>query len=82
MRSVASSAASESLSMRSARASGCRRQAAIASAPPGQDAGLRPAEQLVAGEADEVAAVAQRSRGERLAGQLGAASSSAPEPTS
>ena len=81
MRSVASSAASESLSMRSARASGCRRQAAIASALPARMPGLRAAEQLVAGEADEIAAVAQRLARERLAGQLGRLEQR-PEPTS
>ena len=57
--------------MRSARASGWRRQAAIASALPARIPACGPAEQLVAGEADEVAAVAQRLARERLAGQLG-----------
>ena len=55
-RSVASSAASESLSIRTARASGCARMRSIAVAVPDDDPGLRTAEQLVAGEADDVGA--------------------------
>ena len=47
-------------------AAGCDRIGAA-----GQDAGLRTAEQLVAREADEIAAVAQGVARERLAGQLG-----------
>ena len=58
----ASSAASCSLSRRIARASGWRRQRSTASRAPGEDAGLRPAEQLVAGAADDLRAGRDRGR--------------------
>ena len=50
----------------------------------GDDAGLRPAQQLVAGEGDEVGALAPAtpSRSARAAGRSGARSTSAPEPRS
>ena len=57
--------------MRSARASGCRRQAAIASALPARMPACGPPSSLSPREADEVAAVAQRLARSRLAGQLG-----------
>ncbi len=51
-----SRAASVSLSARSARCSGWRRSLSTSSAWPTHDACLRPAEQLVPGEADEAGA--------------------------
>ena len=65
--SVASSAASDSLSSRTARSSGWRRRRSTAAGRAGDQAGLRPAEQLVAAAGDEVGA-----GGERLGhGRLG-----------
>ena len=57
---MASSAASESLSRRSARASGCRAAGRDGVGAPDQDPGLRPAEQLVAREAHQVRAAPRR----------------------
>ncbi len=65
-RSVPSSAASESLSIRSARWSGCRRSRSTSVGAAQHDPGLRPAEQLVAGEADEVGAGLERLARRRL----------------
>ena len=56
--------------MRSARWSGCRRRRSIRSARPTTTAGLRPAEQLVAAEADEVGAGGERVPRGRLVGDL------------
>ena len=67
--SVASSAASDSLSIRSARASGCARAAATASCAPDEQAGLGPAEQLVARAADERRAGRDRAPQRRLVRQ-------------
>ena len=68
--SVPSSAASVSLSARSARCSGCRRRRLDELRAPDDDAGLRAAEQLVAREADEVGAGGEARRGGRLVAQV------------
>ena len=75
--SVASSAASESLSIRSARASGCRRAAATASRRPTHQPGLRSPEQLVARAAHERRAGRHRIGNPRLAARHPAARHSA-----
>ena len=64
--SVPSSAASVSLSARSARCSGWRRSRSTRSPRPTMIARLRPAEQLVAGEGHEVGARAEALRRRRL----------------
>ena len=76
------SAARQSLSIRTARASGWRRQAAIASRVPTITPGLRPAEQLVAAEAHDRRARAHRPPHLRLAGQHLERRRGTPEPTS
>ena len=81
-RSVASNAASESLSIRTARASGCARAAAIASARPtispawGPPSSLSPEKHVIA----TPAATERRTLGSSAS--AGSASSSRPEPTS
>ena len=81
-RSVASSAASESLSMRSARASGWRRQRSTASPRADDDPGLRPAEQLVAAEAGQVAPGRRSSRARPARRPARGRGASTPEPRS
>ena len=74
--SVPSSAASVSLSARSARCSGWRRRRSTSSARPTTMPACGPAEQLVAGEADEVGAGGDARRGGRLVPERRAASPS------
>ena len=82
VRSVASSAASVSLSTRNARASGARRQRCTSSRGAGEDPGLRTAEQLVAAGGHQARAAPQRCRDSPARRAASGSGCSRPLPTS